>query len=312
MNETEIYRRHRPKTFKEIVGQEEAKAVLQDLIKRDAVPHVLLFVGPSGSGKTTLARIMQGKLGCSDLDFREINAAKERGIEMVRMISDGMGLAPMGGKCRIWLIDEAGRLTHDGQSSLLKMLEDTPDHVYIFLATTDPHKLLATVKTRCTKIACNPLTQAELIKLIKNILIKEKKKLDNEVIEKIAEDSEGSARQALVYLHAVMGLSSTELQLKAIAAEGSRSQGFELAKLLFKGASWKEVAAVLKELKDADPLDSSYEKVRQIVMSYVTTVTLGGGKIQRAQLIYRCFQFDFFNNRFAGLVAACFECVHAK
>lgn len=311
MNEKELYRRYRPKAFKEVIGQDTAVGLLQDLIKRDAVPHVILFTGPSGCGKTTLARIMQHKLECNDLDFNEINAAKERGIEMVRNISDAMSLAPMGGKCRIWLIDECARLTHDGQSSLLKMLEDTPDHVYFFLATTDPEKLLKTIRTRCTQIACEALTEDAITKLCKQVAAQEKRKLADDVYQSIAERCDGSARQALVFLHKVLGLKDTELQLKAIERSDVKTQGFDLAKALFNGKSWKEVAEILKGMKDLEN-DTSYETVRKTILSYVTTTTLNGAKPQLGQSIFRFFQYPFFDNKFPGLVNACFEFCHAQ
>ena len=311
MNETEIYRRFRPKAFKQVIGQESAVSLLQDLLKRNAVPHVLLFTGPSGSGKTTLARIMKDKLECTDINFSEINAAKERGIEMVRDISDSMSLAPMGGKCRIWLIDECARLTPDGQSSLLKMFEDTPDHVYFFLATTDPEKLLKTIQTRCTRIRCDALSEENIKILVRNIAIKEKRKLDLEVIDAIAERSEGSARQALVFMHLVLGQVKKELQLKAIERSDIKTQGFDLAKALFAEKPWKEIAAILKGMKGLEN-DTSYERVRQTVLSYATTIILGGGKMKRADAMYKCFQFNFFDNKFSGLVNAAFECCHTK
>src|SRR5690606_3369465 len=108
------------------------------------IPHAMLFTGPSGCGKTTLARILRVKLRCSDNDFQEINAADFRGIDSIRSMRQQVGAAPLGGDSRIWLIDEAHSMTADAQNAFLKLLEDTPRHVYFFLATTDPQKLKKT------------------------------------------------------------------------------------------------------------------------------------------------------------------------
>ena len=137
---TELYRKYRPTSFKQVVGQEEAIRTLTELGKRKAIPHAILFTGPSGVGKTTLARILQRKLKCVGNDFVEMNAANDRGVGIIRSIQNKVGLAPMLGSCRIWLMDEAHQLTSDAQSAFLKLLEDTPSHVYFMLATTDPQK----------------------------------------------------------------------------------------------------------------------------------------------------------------------------
>src|SRR5437773_2031788 len=128
----ELYKKHRPRKFADVVGQPRAVAALESMVAAGEVPHSVLFAGPSGTGKTTLARILARELGCGK-NFKEINAAESRGIDSIREVQSVMGLAPMGGKCRVWLWDEAHRLTPDSQSALLKTLEDTPSHVYFML-----------------------------------------------------------------------------------------------------------------------------------------------------------------------------------
>jgi DNA polymerase III gamma/tau subunit len=105
-NAVELYRKYRPTKFSEVVGQSDAVKTLVDMGKRKALPHFILFTGPSGCGKTTIARILRQKLKCSDSDFSEVNAANDRGIDMVRDIEKKMNYAPIGGKCRLWLCDE--------------------------------------------------------------------------------------------------------------------------------------------------------------------------------------------------------------
>lgn len=297
----ELYRKHRPKKFKQVVGQDDAVKTLMDLVKRDSVPHALLFQGPSGCGKTTLARILRKKLGCSDEDFREINAADSRGIDMVRDIRQKVGLAPLTGECRVWLIDEAAQLTTQAQDSFLKLLEDTPSHVYFMLATTDPQKLKRTIITRCTQIKLGLIPDKVISGLVKDVCAKVSSNLTREVLDKIVDIAEGSARKALVLLHQVIGLDSEEDQLAALAKADSKRQAIELCRLLLGGSLWPEIVKVLKDVDD-EP-----ESLRRMVLGYVSKVCLGGRTTQRAVEIMNCFLDNFYDSGKAGLIVACWN-----
>lgn len=298
----ELYKKHRPVKLSRVVGQEETTATLENLLTQGRVPHSLLFTGPSGCGKTTLARILRTELGCVDNDFYEINCADFRGIDMVREIRKAMTYAPAGGDCRVWLIDECHKLSNDAQNALLKMLEDTPAHVYFFLATTDPQKLLKTIKTRCMEMPVRGLEEKELIGLMGTVLRREKKEVPEEVLETIARDSIGSARMALVLLDKVIDLPEESMLEAARAKASAENEAIELCRLLIKKASWKEVAAVLRGLKD-EP-----ESVRYAVLGYARSVLLGGGKgAARAFVVIDSFRENFYDSKAAGLAAACYE-----
>jgi DNA polymerase III subunit gamma/tau len=215
---SELYKKYRPKEFRDVIGQGSAVKVLEAKLKSNNLPHTLLFAGPSGCGKTTLARIVCRKLKCSKHDFKELNSADFRGIDMVRNIRININKAPIGGDCRVWLIDECHKLTTDAQNAFLKMLEDTPDHVYFMLATTEPQKLLPTIRTRSTEIAVKNLTRKSLQKLILFVSASALIGIDTEVLEKIIECSDGSARKALVLLDQIAELKSEEDMIEAIKA----------------------------------------------------------------------------------------------
>jgi len=302
----EYYKRYRPKTLKGVVGQDSAMASLQKLIDAGKIPHALLLTGPSGCGKTTVARIVKNALLCGDLDFVEINCADFKGIEMVRDIRRYAGLTPISGEARVWLIDEAHKLTGDAQNAFLKLLEDTPSHVYFMLATTDPHKLIKMIHTRCTEIRLAGMTEAALSRVIQRVVDKERLKVSPEVIKEIVDGSDFSARKALVILEQIALLEGDEAQLAGVTASTvNKDLAISLAReLISPAANWSKVAAILKELRD-EP-----EGIRYLVLGYSRSVLLGGGSLApRAFKIIDVFSSNFYDSKQAGLAAACWEVV---
>lgn len=299
----ELYKRYRPKSFKDVIGQDGPVSILTEMGKSGKTPHTILFVGPSGCGKTTLARILRTKLGCGDADFSEINSANFRGIDMVREIQSRVGLSPMSGKCRVWLIDEVHQLTGAAQDAFLKLLEDTPAHVYFLLATTNPEKLTKTLRNRCTTISLELLDSVIMMGLITSVLIKERKGIPQEVAEAIVEAAEGSPRKALVFLDTVIDLPSEKDQLRAISNPDVERKGVDLARVLMKSyTSWTSVSTLLRDL-DEDP-----ETIRWIVLGYARSVLVGSGKSQgRAYAVIEAFRDNFYDSKKAGLAAACYE-----
>jgi DNA polymerase III gamma/tau subunit len=307
----ELYRKHRPTKLSQVVGQAGAVSQLRKLIEKKKVPHTILFHGPSGCGKTTLARIMAKELGCSKADFTEVDCADFRGIDLVRDIKSTLGLAPMGGKVKVWLIDEIHKMTQDGQSALLKTLEDTPSHVYFLLCTTDPDKLLATVRTRCTEIRVNMMQDEDLQSLLESVLEKEKdsgKWSDKEtkewsrIVDAIIEKVEGSARRALVVLNQVIDLDSKKEMLKVISRFDTKNRATVIARELIQPAPQWDLISKLLRSTDHDP-----ETMRRMILGYAGAVLLGGGRLApRALLVVDVFKDNFYDCGKAGLVAACY------
>lgn len=303
MKHAELYRRYRPRLFKDIVGQAKAVGMLAKHLKKGDMPHALLLTGPSGCGKTTLARILRKKLGCSQMDYCEMNTADFRGIDTVREIRTRMHLAPIGGKSRVWLIDECHKLTGDAQNAILKMLEDPPDHVYFILATTDPHKLLATVKTRTTHIPLQAVPANDLEELIARVVAAEKEELDEETRGMIANLAGGSARQALVLLGQVLHLDDSTARRKFLANYEGTVPAINLCRALFRRAKWLEIAKLLKNLKvEEDP-----EMIRRLMLGYSRKVLLDGGKwAPRAFVLLTTFDEPFYDSGEAKLAMACY------
>lgn len=301
----ELYKKYRPSSLQGLVGQEEAVQFLTSSLEDNSVPHTVLFTGPAGTGKTTLARILASELECHEGDLQEINAATERGIEMVRSIKQRLHVRPMmsGSRCRVWLLDEVHKLSSDAQSALLKILEDTPRHVYFFMATTDPQKLTAAIRSRSTHVKLSSLTSTEILKLVKRVCKREKAKLpDEEVLDKLVDASEGSARTALVYLQQVLAFEDDESQLNVLSRVAAEEEGITVARTLFgrRKPQWAEMAKVLREVKE-DP-----ETIRWIVLSYAKSILLKKADA-RAHEVIVAFEDNFYDSKMAGLVRACYD-----
>lgn len=301
----ELYKKHRPKSFKSVIGQPHAVQVLNKFLSNGSTPHTILFTGPSGVGKTTLARILRTELECSEADFHEINSADFRGIDMVRSIRSKMTLAPINGKCRIWLIDELHQLSSQAQEAFLKILEDTPSHIYFLLATTDPQKLKKALVNRCTVINLKSVQPPDLCKLLQSVCKREKVELTEEVQDRLLELAEGSPRKSLVLLHSVIGLEDPEEQIKVLEEKDTERQAIEIARLLMNPkTTWPKLAGVLKAVDD-DP-----EQLRWMILGYANSVLLSGGKTApRAHMLIDSFRDNFYDSKKAGLAAACYEVV---
>jgi len=296
----ELYKEFRPASFKHVIGQPEAVKILQGFLDDGSMPHALLFTGPSGCGKTTLARILQKELECSDQDFDEKNAANFRGIDTVREIAQRMHLHPIGGKVRIYLIDECHQLTKDAQNMLLKMLEDTPKHVYFMLATTDPVKVLPTINTRCTEIRVKPMKPDALREVLVDIADVVRFDLSKDVCDKLIEHSEASARKALVLLNAILSIKDRAEQMKSIEDNDHRAAAIQIARLLMNPKTpWSEVAALIKTC-DEEP-----EAIRRLVLGYASSILLNSSN-ERAFFLMDVFSRNFYDSGRAGLVLACY------
>lgn len=296
--------KYRPKLLRDFLGNEEVTKSLRTMLEREEIPHTLLFTGPSGCGKTTLARIVAARLKCSQYDFTENNAADFRGIDSVRDILRQMTLAPMSGPCRVWLLDECHQLSRDAMHALLKALEDTPKHVYFLLATTEPEKLLPTIKTRCVTFDVKPLNDNLMDVLLKTVLQKEG--VDNvpqEALDQIVQDSLGSARMALSVLDGIINMEPADMLGAAKQTTAQQNASIDLCRALIGKRPWKEIARIIQGL-DQEP-----ESVRRAVLGYASAVLLKSGQPQ-AYIVLDSFRQDFFTTGKSGLTMAAYASVN--
>lgn len=300
----ELYRKYRPESLDDMVGNQATIKSLEKELENGS--HVFLMTGPAGCGKTTLARIMAKKVNAGPLSIHEVNSAENRGIDTAREIMEQMRFNPSDGDAIVWILDEMHMITSAGQNALLKALEDTPEHCYFFLCTTNPEKLIAPLKTRCSIINVVPLKDEEMIYLLKRTARAEKIKIGSEVYERICEIAQGGSRKGLKLLAKVLYLDSDEERLEVLKndSDSENQEVRELCKALISGkANWSVLARLLKSIDLSDS-----EKVRQAVMGYMGAVLLNGKATPPVISAMQAFSSaDTYKNGKNAIVVACLD-----
>lgn len=268
-----LARKYRPKTFKEVLGQEAIVTTLKNAIKWGRIAHAYLFSGSRGTGKTTLARIFAKALNCqqpspelepcnqcasckeitsgSSLDVLEIDGASHRGIEDIRQINETAGYAASSGKYKIYIIDEVHMLTKEAFNALLKTLEEPPPKVKFFFATTEPQKVLPTILSRCQRFQLNRLLPPTIMQKLQTVTQELQLTVEEDALRLIANMADGGLRDAESLFDQVLsfheGLVTTEVvasilgvmprevyfELDQAGREGDIAKAFELADRLF-------------------------------------------------------------------------------
>lgn len=286
------YRKYRPVKFSEIVGQEHIRTTLLNQVKTGRIGHAYLFAGPKGTGKTSMARILARAVNCLELtvgepcgkcsicqafdnnqmiDLIEIDAASHTGVDNIRELISQINLAPSLGKHKVYVIDEAHMLSRGAFNALLKTLEEPPAHAIFILATTEPHKLPATIISRCQRFDFRYLSVKDIAEFIAAVAKKEKIKIDKDAILFLAQQSEGSGRDGLSLLEQAASMGG-EIKKERVA----RWLGFvdwttvyELTRLLTSGDARQAIDRVNQLYLDGYDLtrlaESWIKLVRQLL-----------------------------------------------
>lgn len=281
-----LYRKWRPQGFDSLVGQEAVRTALTNALETGRIAHAYLFAGPRGTGKTSTAKILAKAVNCehgptpnpcnkcqncvrindgTSMDVFEIDAASNRGIDEIRDLREKVAFAPVNGRYKVYIIDEVHMLTTEAFNALLKTLEEPPPHVIFILATTEPHKIPATIHSRCQRFDFKRVTDSDIVKRLREVADGSGIAADDDALQLIAVQADGGMRDALSLLdqcgvmaervsaetvRSVLGIVGRKALRKLVKAvgEGNVPKALELLETLLAGG--KDVKQIITELAE--------------------------------------------------------------
>lgn len=229
-----LYRKYRPKTFEDVIGQKTIIKTLENSIVNDRITHAYLFTGPRGTGKTSIAKIFARVINCQNrenftpcnncvsctqkqnIDIIEMDAASNNGVDEIREIRDKVNLVPSFGKYKVYIVDEVHMLSNQAFNALLKTLEEPPSHVIFILATTEPHKIPETILSRCQRYDFKKISENDIVERIKYICKEENIEIDEDAIKLIAKVSDGGLRDSISLLDQLIAYTEDKITVKDV------------------------------------------------------------------------------------------------
>lgn len=292
-----LYRTYRPSTFEEVSGQEHIVKTLKNALESGKIAHAYLFTGPRGTGKTTMAKLFAKALNCDEgighqcdkcknclainegnhPDVIEIDAASNNGVEEVRDLIDKVKYSTILGHYKVYIIDEVHMMTPGAFNALLKTLEEPPSNVVFILATTEPHKILPTILSRCQRYDFAKLRDNDIKERLRLVLEKENIAYDEEAVNLIVSLSDGGMRDALSILDQVLAYSSNELSaddILSIFSLESKQEKVQLLKLISQGntgETLKRIKGYIEKGTDIRRLSNDILLILKDVLVYKTT-----------------------------------------
>ena len=233
-----LYRKYRPTSFEDVAGQKHIVKTLQNAVLQNRIAHAYLFCGPRGTGKTSIAKIFAKTINCESKTVRpcgkcenciaaqqgnhpdiiEIDAASNNGVDEVRDLIEKIKYAPLKGKYKVYIIDEVHMMTSGAFNALLKTIEEPPAHVIFIFATTEPHKVLPTIISRCQQYDFTKISIKDMMERVKIILEKENIQYEEEAVRLVCQLADGGMRDALSIIDQVIAYSLDKLSCEAINA----------------------------------------------------------------------------------------------
>ncbi|MBI1975646.1 MAG: DNA polymerase III subunit gamma/tau [Candidatus Vogelbacteria bacterium] len=272
MQQFSLYRKYRPSSFDQLVGQDAAISILKGALK-NGVAHAYLFVGPRGTGKTSLARIFAAELGTNAGDLYELDAATNTGIEDVREMKEWVATAPFKSPYKVYIFDEVHMFSKSAFNGLLKVLEEPPLHVIFVLATTEIHKVPETVVSRCQRIDFARPTESILVKVITATARSEGYSISDDASTAIALLAGGSFRDAhgalQKVLHAVDGSNISLADVEHLAGAPSKELALRYLIALITGNIEQGIEAVASASKQNADMQAFLEIVMRSLRAWM-------------------------------------------
>ncbi len=267
-----LHTKYRPKSFNEVVGQDDTVSSLKAMLKAKSRPHTYLFTGGPGTGKTTLARILAAEFGVVAANLIEIDAGSSGGIDDMREATaplryQGFGETPN----KAVIIDEAHQLSKQAWTSLLKTIEEPPAHVYFFFCTTELGKVPENIRTRCAAYNLKPVRTDDLLDLIDSVCEEEGLDVPKKIRSMVAGACNGSPRLALVMLASVQACEDEREAEVLLASPVENKEVIDLCRLMLdRRLSWKQVTSTLKALPEMPA-----ESIRIVIANYLAACAMG-------------------------------------
>lgn len=292
-----LYRKHRPASFKEVVGQEQITETLAEQVKGKTVGHAYLFAGSRGLGKTSIARIFAREIGCAEQDLHEIDAASHNGVDHIRELSENVYALPFASPYKVYILDEVHMLSKGAWNAFLKTLEEPPSHAVFILATTELEKVPETVQSRCQVFQFKKPTAPVLAKVVASVAKKEGYEIEGEAATLIAYLGDGSYRDALSILERIVsgaeGKKITLEQVETTVGAPKHSLVLEFVSALSQG----NADAALAGIRAVDTQGIDMRVFLEITLTYMRAVLL----VRHAQSLRAGFKSELGEERYAAI-----------
>ncbi len=286
-----LYRKYRPKNFDEVSGQDIIIKILKNSIENNKISHAYLFAGPRGTGKTSIAKIFSRTINCenpknatpcgkckcclqeNNIDIIEIDAASNNGVDEIREIKEKVNLVPTLGKYKVYIIDEVHMLTIAAFNALLKTLEEPPKHAIFILATTEPHKIPATILSRCQRYDFKKISESKIYEKLKYIIEQENIKINDHAIKEISRLSDGGLRDAISILDQVISYSNEAITEEDIHNINGTLTQYQL-KSFIDALYNKDLKYILESIEEYDEKGKNLVKLTEEIILFLKNILI--------------------------------------